>query len=172
MKIPESTINFEVYENAVNFMGIASITLPDIANLTQTISGAGIAGEYESVIIGHISAMELSMNFRQVTEDTARLNEQREHLLELRSAMQTTDTATSTKSIVPNKYVVACTPKRLGLGNMAPSSPADASGAYSVRYIAGYVDGKKLLEIDQLNYIFYVNGTDYLTDVRKALGRA
>lgn len=30
---------------------------------------------------------------------------------------------------------------------------------------------KKKLEIDPLNYIYYVNGKDYLADVRKALGK-
>lgn len=29
---------------------------------------------------------------------------------------------------------------------------------------------KKVREVDQLNFICYVNGTDYLADVRKALG--
>lgn len=38
-------------------------------------------------------------------------------------------------------------------------------------YYATYIDGKKKLEIDPLNYIYYVNGKDYLADVRKALGK-
>ncbi len=29
------------------------VTLPDLTALTQTISGAGIAGNVESVILGH-----------------------------------------------------------------------------------------------------------------------
>jgi len=28
-----------------------------------------------------------------------------------------------------------------------------------------------MLEIDPLNYIYFVNGKDYLADVRKALGK-
>lgn len=42
---------------------------------------------------------------------------------------------------------------------------------YAVSYYATYIDGKKKLEIDPLNYIYYVNGKDYLADVRKALGK-
>ncbi len=38
-------------------------------------------------------------------------------------------------------------------------------------YYATYIDGKKVLEIDILNFIYYVNGVDYLEDVRKALGK-
>ena len=51
----------------------------------------------------------------------------------------------------------------------SPKSCGDAALS-SVRYWATYIDGKKVREVDQLNFICYVNGTDYLADVRKALG--
>lgn len=51
-----------------------------------------------------------------------------------------------------------------------PAAPSNGSGEYAVRYWATYIDGKKVREVDQLNFICYVNGTDYLADVRKALG--
>ena len=56
-------------------------------------------------------------------------------------------------------------------GKLAPASSAEASGEYPVTYYATYIDGKKVLEIDILNFIYYVNGVDYLEDVRKALGK-
>ena len=34
-----------------------------------------------------------------------------------------------------------------------------------------YKDGKKKIELDPMNFICYVNGTDYLKEVRKALGK-
>ena len=33
------------------------------------------------------------------------------------------------------------------------------------------IDGEKVLEIDILNFICFVNGVDYLEPVRKALGK-
>ena len=56
-------------------------------------------------------------------------------------------------------------------GKLAPASPAEASGEYAVTYFATYIGGVKVLEIDILNFIFFVNGVDYLADVRKALGK-
>lgn len=44
-------------------------------------------------------------------------------------------------------------------------------GDKRLKYEDTYIDGKKKLEIDPLNYIYYVNGKDYLADVRKALGK-
>ena len=57
-------------------------------------------------------------------------------------------------------------------GKLAPAASAEASGEYAATYFATYIDGKKVLEIDIINFIYYVNGTDYLADVRKALGKA
>ena len=69
------------------------------------------------------------------------------------------------------KYSVSCViPKSDKGGSVAPATPSNGSGEYAVRYWATYIDGKKVREVDQLNFICYVNGTDYLADVRKALG--
>ena len=47
----QSIINFKVYEDSVEYVGMAQATLPDLTALTQSISGAGIAGNVESVIL-------------------------------------------------------------------------------------------------------------------------
>ena len=56
-------------------------------------------------------------------------------------------------------------------GSIAPATPTNGSGEYSVRYWATYIDGAKVREIDPLNFICVVNGVDYLADVRKAIGK-
>ena len=55
--------------------------------------------------------------------------------------------------------------------NGEPATPANGSGEYAVRYWATYLEGKKVRELDPLNFICYINGTDYLAAVRKALGK-
>ena len=57
----QSIINFKVYEDSVEYVGMAQATLPDLTALTQSISGAGIAGNVESVILGHFDAMTLGL---------------------------------------------------------------------------------------------------------------
>jgi P2 family phage contractile tail tube protein len=170
-KNPEMVIHYDIYEDAVNMLGSAEVTLPEIANKTQTITGAGIAGEIEAVALGHIGAMSMSIKWRAVTNDVVRLYEQRRHNLELRVAQQSHDSTSAKISITPAKYVVGVVPKKLGPGTLAPASPANAASDFSVLYLAGYIEGVKVLEIDPINYIFYVNGTDYLANVRSALGR-
>lgn len=170
-KIDEIITNYAVYEDATEYLGTSEVTLPEITNLAEEISGAGIAGNVEAVIIGHIEAMTLTLNFRTVTANTIKLAEPRVHKLDLRAAQQEQNTRTGQTEVRPVKHILKVRPKKLAPGKLAAASASDANGEYAVTYYAIYIDGKKTLEIDQLNYIFYVNGKDYLADVRKALGK-
>lgn len=170
-KIDETVIGFAVYEDSTEYVGISEVTLPEISNLTEEISGAGIGGKIESVILGAIEAMTLTLNFRTVTQNAVTLHEPRRHNIDLRAAQQQQDTVAGTTEVVQVKHVLVVTPKKLNPGKVATASAADVSGEYAVVYYATYIDGQKKLEIDPLNYIYYVNGKDYLEDVRKALGK-
>jgi len=170
-KIDETVIGFVVYEDATEYMGIAEVTLPEISNITEEISGAGIGGKIESVILGAIEAMTTTLNFRTVTKNAIRLHEPRQHSIDLRAAQQQRDTVKGTTEVLKVKHILTLTPKKLNMGKLATASAAEVSGEYATSYYATYIGGKKMLEIDPLNYIYFVNGKDYLADVRKALGK-
>lgn len=170
-KIDETVISFAVYEDANEYLGISEATLPEISNITEEISGAGIGGKLESVALGTIEAMTLTLNFRTVTPNAVKLHEPRPHQLDLRAAHQERDSTNGTINTVAVKHVLLAMPKKLNLGKLATASTADVSGEFAVSYFATYIDGVKKIEIDPINYIYYVNGVDYLADVRKALGK-
>ena len=69
---------------------------------------------------------------------------------------------TKSATVMPLKYAP---------GKVAPASPADSSGEYSISYYALFINGERSIEVDIINFIFFVNGVDYLEDVRKALGK-
>lgn len=170
-KIDETVISFNVYEDATELLGIAEVTMPELSSITEEISGAGIGGKLESVILGAVEAMSVTMNFRTVTQNAIRLAEPRVHALDLRAAQQSRDSATGEVKVVSVKHYVNVIPKKLSIGKLATASTGEVSGEYAVSYFATYIDGEKMLEIDPLNYIYIINGTDYLADVRKALGK-
>ena len=170
-KVDETVIGFAVYEDATEYYGMSEVTLPEISNLTEEISGAGIGGKVETVILGAIEAMTTTFNFRTVTKDAIKLHEPREHKIDLRAAQQQKDTAKGVTEVVRVKHLLTITPKKLNTGKLATASAAEVSGEYATTYFATYINGKKVLEIDPLNYIYYVNEKDYLEDVRKALGK-
>lgn len=167
----QSVINFAVYEDSVEMLGMAKATLPDLTWLTQNISGAGIGGNVEAVILGHSDAMTLGLNFRTTSEHAIKLSEPRRHNIDLRIAQQGEDTVAGKVKVQPVKHIFVVIPKTDKGGSVAPAASTDGSGEYAVRYWATYIDGKKVREIDPLNYICIINGIDYLADVRKALGK-
>ena len=170
-KIDETVIGFAVYENATEYLGLSEVTLPEISNITEEISGAGIGGKLESVILGAVEAMTLTLNFRTVTDNAIKLHEPRQHQIDLRAAQQEKDTTKGVTNVVQVKHLLTITSKKLNPGKVAMGSAAEVSGEYAVSYYATYIDGKKKLEIDPANYIYFVNGKDYLAAVRKALGK-
>ena len=150
----------------------AEVTLPEITQITEEVKGAGISGAFNGAFVGHIEAMTLTLNFRSVTADAVKLAEPRNHQLDLRAAQQYWDNTAGKFVQQAVKHVLMVTPTKFAPGKLAPAASAEASGEYAATYFATYIDGKKVLEIDIINFIYYVNGTDYLADVRKALGKA
>lgn len=172
MKVDNGTTNFAVYEDATEFYGMAEVTLPEISQIAEEVKGAGISGAFNGAFVGHIEAMALTLNFRSVTADAIKLAEPRNHQLDLRAAQQYWDNTAGKFVQQAVKHVLIVTPTKFAPGKLAPAASAEASGEYAATYFATYIDGVKKMEIDILNFIYYVNGTDYLADVRKALGKA
>lgn len=171
MKYDESIINFAVYENSTEYVGMAEATMPSVNALVQTLSGAGIAGNVESVVLGHFEAMTLGLSFRTMNEHTIRLSEPRRHEIDLRVAQQIEDSTQGKLVVQAVKHILVVIPKTDNIGKVAPASQGDGSGEYAVRYWATYIDGVLVREIDPLNFVCFINGVDYLAPVRRALGK-
>lgn len=171
-KIDEGVINYAVYENENELIGMSDVTMPDLTSITQTISGAGIAGNVEVSYHGNFDVMTMTMNFRTTTAAAVDLSKPGLHTIELRAAIQDEDSVNGIVTMHTVKHVMRVLHKKTGGGTIATNSPENASGEYSVRYWATYIDGRRHREIDQFNFICYIDGKDYLAEVRKALGRA
>lgn len=169
--IDQATVNFSVFENLKEFLGIASVTLPSINWLTQQMSGSGIGGNIESVLVGMVDAMTMTMNFRQFNDQALSLSAPKIHNITLRVAQQQESPIKGAVQIQGVKHTLRVMPKSLSGGNIAPASTADPSGEYAVRYWKSVVDNKVWIEIDPINFICIIEGVDYLAEVRKALGK-
>lgn len=169
---PAAYISFRVYEDSVNEVGVANVTLPDITNKAVTIMGSGMMGDVSVPIMGMIENMTMSMKFLSHTDPKtfALFLEQRKHQIELKVAEEFWDIEDAEIGMWPNKYVMIARPKSMKSGSIAPATASDASGEFDVYLYAAYRDGTELWYIDKRNMIFHVNGKDYMADVRKALG--
>ncbi|MGI6252135.1 MAG: phage major tail tube protein, partial [Aminivibrio sp.] len=86
--VPEKNINFSVYLEGGDLLGVAEVTLPPFEAMTETVKGAGIAGEFESVVLGHFGSMVVTLNWRNVTDSAIKLLAPRAHNLDLYGALQ------------------------------------------------------------------------------------
>ena len=64
--LPEQTISFRVYHDGTDQIGVATIDLPELSYMTESLSGAGIAGEIDSPTLGMTESMTLIMSFNSV----------------------------------------------------------------------------------------------------------
>jgi len=169
-EIPEKLINLRVYQDGNDLLGVADADLPDLEYMSETVKGAGVAGEVESPTIGHFQKMTLKLSWRTVTKPLIFLAKPKIHALDLRGAIQVCDPANGELKVKALRVAVRTLPKKTGLGKMEMGGAGDASNEFEVIYIKIDLDGETLAEIDKYNYICIIDGTDYLAEVKKALG--
>ena len=91
--VPEKLINFKVYQDGNDLVGIADVQLQSLDAMTETVKGAGIAGEFDSPVLGHFGSMETVLNWRTLEKRNIMLAMQTGVNLDLRGAQQIYDSA-------------------------------------------------------------------------------
>lgn len=165
--IPEVVNDFNLYNGGNKLLGITGeVALPDFEAITETISGAGILGEYESVIAGRYGSMEQEIPFRVVNEDLCKMVDPTIPMeLTLRGAIQYTVKAIGTVDYVGMRVVFRGRTKKISIGTVKQGGPMDSAIALELTYILIEIDGESKVELDKINGVFKVNGVDLLSKV-------
>jgi P2 family phage contractile tail tube protein len=92
------------------------------------------------------------------------------HKLDIRGAIQNSDTGSFTTTAVRASMTVS--PVGVSPGSMKPGEAMDSGAEFSVGAYRLYIDGKCVREIDQENGVDKINGEDVAASAsaRKALG--
>lgn len=170
MNVPENLINFRVYEDGGAYLGISDVTLPKLSAMTQTVKGAGIMGEIDAPTYGHYSSMEVELNWRTIEKDIASLAANKGLHLDLRGAGQGYDSGSGEYKVRKIKLVLRGRPKETDLGKLDVGATTDSKTTLECDYLKLTIDGETKIEIDKYNYICNIDGVDYMSDVRDALG--
>lgn len=172
MNIPDKVANFTCYvDGSTELAGMVDLQLPSIEYMTETLTGAGIAGEIESITPGHTSPMTFSVNFRSLADKNLSLVKPKNYAFEAKGALQETDPKTK-QIIIRNLSVeVRGYPKKVDLGKLGVAKTSDTSGEFTCEYIKVQIDGKVYTEIDKHNMVCVIDGVDYLAEIRAALGK-
>lgn len=169
-QVPERLINFRVYNDSNDLLGVATVDLPELESMTDTVSGAGIAGEVETPVLGHYSSMTTTITWRTLEQAAMSLSAQKAHAIDVRGSQQVYDAANgeyTTKAIRVSMRVV---PKNVSLGTLEPGATTDTEQEFEVLYLKVFIGGKSVCEIDKYNYIAKFGDTDTLASVRANLG--
>ncbi|WP_286978927.1 phage major tail tube protein [Aminobacterium sp. UBA5514] len=168
--VPEKLINFRVFNESNDLIGVADVDLPSLDAMTETVKGAGILGEIESPVLGHYGSMTLTINWRTVTLHAAELSVPKTHQLDLRGAIQVHDAGTGKYTSMALKVVCGAIPKKTGLGKLDVGAAGDVANEFEVIHIRVWLDGKEQIQIDKLNGVCKINGEDVLAKVKADLG--
>lgn len=170
--IPEKLVNFMAWGGggATAFLGMTDAELPAFSPMTEKVAGAGIAGEYDSPVIGHFGSQSVKLKFRTTTVEAMALLRPIQHDIDLRGSVQVTDSALGTLTTVAVRVNVRGQVKGLEPGKFEPGKPMDTSAEIEVAYLKIWIAGVEMVELDKFNMVFKVNGVDYLASVRGDTG--
>lgn len=167
---PDKLINYMCYLEGNKLVGTTDVTMPDISFMSETLKGAGIAGEIDSPTIGHTQSMSVSINWRSLIDDNVSFAAPKTYLLDFRGSQQVYDESSGEYVSKALKLVMKCIPKAVGLGTLDTSVTVGTSTEFEVVYLKLSLEGIEKVEIDKINFIYSVNGVDYLQKVRTDLG--
>lgn len=168
--IPEKLIDCSVYKDGTLPLGIASVDLPSLEVMTETIKGAGILGEVESPTPGHYGAMTSTLNFRTITREAIRLLDPVNHTLDFRGSQQVYDVSKGQQVYQGVRVTVKGFCKVFGLGKLEAQTTTDTTVEVTVNYIKIVIDDEVVFELDKFNAKHVTNGTDHYALIRKQLG--
>lgn len=171
LQIPERLINFRAYIGpAAELLGMTDVELPSFEAMKETISGAGIAGEYESPVLGHFGSQKVKLKWRTVTQAFLGVLAPVRQVFDIRGSIQFQDPQLGVLS--SSALRVECTGQvtTLGLGKFEPGKVMGVESDIELAVCRISLDGQPMIEIDKFNMRFVVNGVDYLAKVRRDVG--
>ena len=167
---PDKTINYRIYIEDEMLIGTGTVELPELAYMTDTLSGAGIAGEVDTPTLGHMQSMSMTVNFRTINTEMFPVLNVDGRTLTLRSSQQiytTENGATGTQAV---KIVAKTLPKTISLGSLEPGAETGSSIELELTYLKVEIAGETKIEIDKFNFKCQIGDKDLLESVRKDLG--
>lgn len=172
-KIGTKTIQYSIYDRtngkATFVEDTSSYTRPEIAMMSDGLTGSGIMGEIDLPTLGQLDSMEIEMNLNKTNERAIAMFAPGAHTVEVRWATNVLNTATGSSSVQANKEIVKYLPKTLGLGDIENNETNEGNLVGEVLTYQYIINGKTVIKIDKLNNVFIINGKDYSAAIRSAL---
>lgn len=173
MKIGNKTVQYSVYgeiNNKLTYLDdTTSLQLPSFEMLSDTVKGPGIMGEIDWPSYLGVGSAQFTFNMRTDEVKAAYLSAPGKKRFEVRWVTDKFDTSGSNIGIDSHKVVIIGVSKKYDAGKVEVNAASDGSNDFEVLYYKKSVNGKEIIEIDKLNYIYRVNGVDYGKNIKSLL---
>lgn len=170
MNIPNQVNNYSIWFNGNRFIGMADVTMPNLANMTDELKGAGLGGVINFPVAAHYNDWTLSLNFHTITREGCELMRQDGMKIEARAGMQYLDPGPYRLVIGAWRFVMAILPHGFDLGKLEVGAKQPNAISVTVTYIKALLNGEEIFEKDKINLIDRVLGIDYGAPIRSAIG--
>ena len=168
-KIPTLLNNFNTYASGHKYVGVSSeTTLPNFEYLTETLEGAGIAGDIEEAVVGCFGSLESETSFQNIGEEYFHFLANTD-IVTYRGSMQVLDTATQRNDFQGIVVVTKGKVKSFELGTLKRGGKGEPKIVRELTYVKISIGGKVVLELDKFNMIWKLNGVDCLQKVRSQI---
>lgn len=169
MALPRKLKHFNVFYNGEEFFGEATeITLPKLTTKVEEYRGGGMIGPVD-IDLG-LEKIELEHSYGglmyQIFKDFG-IAKVDGVMLRFSGSYQRDDTA----AVDAVEVVVRGRHQEIDPGSAKAGDDTEFKIKSSISYYKLEVNGKPLIEIDQVNFIFTVDGVDRLVEHRAAIGR-
>lgn len=161
--IPEKIADFNVYKKGTKLIGVtAEVSLPELTQNSETISGPGILGEIDAPSIGQFGSLEQTIPFRVLYDDAFSLANPTEGIdLTLRGSIQLLDGEGNIK-FIGMRVVMRGTQKGINLGSVSAGAAMGSEVTLELTYLLVEIDKQNRLELDKINSVYKINGVDVL----------
>lgn len=166
--ISGAVVAHKYFDNGVEIEDTVSCQLPSIENGTTEVKGAGILGTLDMPSSAQLNAMTFSASMRSMNKTNLSCASPGVHNIELRFVK---DTKTDDGEMVAEgtKIFVTGVFKKNDPGKVEINGTMDGSIEYEVLRYRIVINGEEVVLIDKVNFIYKVNGIDYMEKIRAAL---
>lgn len=166
-----ANVDFNVYvgEGQERLVGIGQFDLPTIKFLLTELDAAGTGGKLNIPLTGITEAMQAKASGEILGKAAFRAAIPGGHMITARAAVRSLDKTSGKQSTDRVAIVMRGAASEIESGKLKRGEGTDASITFEVDYYKYIENGDTLIEIDKMNSICVIDGTDYLADVRDAI---
>ena len=168
MALPRTLKNMNLFNDGESYLGLVSeITLPKLSRKMEEYRAGGMNGPVQ-IDLGH-EALEIEWTCSGLIRDVLNQYGHPQHNgvpLRFAGAYQRDDSA----AVDAVEMVIRGRHKEIDFGTAKPGELTECKITTALSYYKLTMNGAEVIEIDLINMIEKVNGTDRLAEIRQAIG--